>query len=1079
MSVQPEELLDFIGVARQVDDEDVEDRGEDKPYFTAGNASVDRRSVVESIRSQIERGLHGSKRQGRARKPATPVWQIQLQQLASAQLIEQADRESETGRAWSKPRQIWYVLNLEQTQSRGLPCIELYQRAIKKNGNPGQLRPANLKERDIAALADPEDRALLGLIAGNEIHGSYGGMYHDSYYSMSTFAITEPMFEVVLPRLCASGRFGWPSDEDAVKPLAWDDGPAWSIQLRIAKAPDGKTWKISGELARGKERAELHSPLAVLSAGLIVFPDRIGKFEPGDRFHWASLLSKTGPISIPVKNELDLIERLASLPSPPAELPKELRWEETMTEPICRLVVTKSRQRWETDLECRLSFQYGEATVPFGGGQATWFDRSARRVMRRDRSAEMLAKSQLLKAGAKESNRQYDLKSDLFYLHPSKLTDLVFQLAELDWQVEAEGAQVRRAGEMKISVTSGVDWFDLEGVFDFDGITASLPELLASIERGERYVRLDDGSRGILPREWLERFGPLAELGKPDGDKLKFAPSQGALLDALLAAQAPRQVTVDKQFEKVRQRLRSFEGVAPRQEPKAFVGELRPYQREGLGWLHFLDEFGFGGCLADDMGLGKTIQVLALLEERRATAARARKSNGKQQPPRAPSLVVAPRSLVFNWIEEARRFAPKLRVLNYTGLGRDESFANLNEHDLVVTTYGTLRRDVARLEAFEFDYAILDEAQAIKNSASQSAKACRLLRARRRLAMTGTPVENHLDELWSLFEFLNPGMLGRNSKLSKLFGAGRKNGDAAPGDGLPERAEISRSDSDDAEAAGEEKDTSARPLPENISLLAKAIRPFLLRRTKQQVLTELPAKTEQTLHCELDAKERKRYEELREHYRKSLTAKIQEKGLQKSKIHVLEALLRLRQAACHPGLLDKTKLKDGSAKLDTLLEQLTEVVAEGHKALVFSQFTSLLAIVRNRLDEQGVVYEYLDGRTTKRQQKVERFQTDAACPLFLISLKAGGQGLNLTAADYVFILDPWWNPAVEAQAVDRAHRMGQERHVFAYRLIARDTVEEKILQLQDRKRNLAEAIVSADNSLLRNLTSEDLLLLLS
>jgi len=261
--------------------------------------------------------------------------------------------------------------------------------------------------------------------------------------------------------------------------------------------------------------------------------------------------------------------------------------------------------------------------------------------------------------------------------------------------------------------------------------------------------------------------------------------------------------------------------------------------------------------------------------------------------------------------------------------------------------------------------------------------------------------------------------------------------------------------------------------------LGKVLRPFLLRRTKQQVLSELPAKTEQTLYCELNGSERKLYDELREHYRRTLSERVSKVDVNKSKIHVLEALLRLRQAACHPGLLDKKKIDGGSSKLETLLEQLAEVIDEGHKALVFSQFTSLLSMVRGQLDRRNMVYEYLDGRTVKRQARVQRFQTDAECRLFLISLKAGGLGLNLTAADYVFILDPWWNPAVEAQAVDRAHRIGQDRHVFAYRLIARDTVEEKILQLQDHKRGLAEAIVSADNSLLRNLTAEDLQLLLS
>jgi SNF2 family DNA or RNA helicase len=428
------------------------------------------------------------------------------------------------------------------------------------------------------------------------------------------------------------------------------------------------------------------------------------------------------------------------------------------------------------------------------------------------------------------------------------------------------------------------------------------------------------------------------------------------------------------------------------------------------------------------MGVGKTAQVLAVLELRRA--------EGK-----GPSLVVAPKSLMFNWRAEAARFTPQLRVLEHTGLTRDvESIAN---HDLVLSTYGTLLRDAPQLSEIMFDYVVLDEAQAVKNASTATAKAVRLLRGEHRLALSGTPVENHLGELWSLFEFLNPGMLGE-AKVLKLAGGLARN-------------------------PGEEART----------LLRQALRPFILRRTKQQVARELPAKTEQTIFCELGDAQRALYDELRLHYRESLLKRVKQQGLGRSKMHVLEALLRLRQAACHPGLLDAARVGDPSAKLDLLLEQLAELAEEGHQALVFSQFTSLLAIVRAKLDAAGVKYEYLDGATRNRQAHVDAFQNDQQCAVFLISLKAGGLGLNLTAAEYVFLLDPWWNPAVEAQAVDRAHRIGQTRPVFAYRLIARDTVEEKVLDLQKTKRDLADAILGEDNSIIRDLKREDLELLLS
>ena len=357
----------------------------------------------------------------------------------------------------------------------------------------------------------------------------------------------------------------------------------------------------------------------------------------------------------------------------------------------------------------------------------------------------------------------------------------------------------------------------------------------------------------------------------------------------------------------------------------------------------------------------------------------------------------------------------------------------------MITTYGTLRRDILTHRETEFDYVVLDEAQSIKNAASQAAKACRLLRARHRLALTGTPVENHIGELWSIFEFLNPGQLGSATRLRKFLADGRGSTD----------------------------------------VVARAVRPYLLRRTKSQVLSDLPEKTEQTLFVELGEAQRKAYDELREHFRAELAGRIGRMGIGRSRIAVLEALLRLRQTACHQGLVDPTRVDESCAKLDTLLAQLDEVLDEGHKVLVFSQFTSFLSILRRRLDEKKTVYEYLDGRTTDRQARVVRFQEDPDCKLFLVSLKAGGQGLNLTAADYIYILDPWWNPAVEAQAVDRAHRIGQTRRVFAYRLIAKDTVEEKILALQDRKRELADSIVRADESLIGGLTPEDVELLLS
>jgi SNF2 family DNA or RNA helicase len=555
---------------------------------------------------------------------------------------------------------------------------------------------------------------------------------------------------------------------------------------------------------------------------------------------------------------------------------------------------------------------------------------------------------------------------------------------------------------------------------------------LKAIARGDNLVRLADGTFGVLPEEWLKRYRVVAALGTADDGTLRFERSQAGLLDALLAEQP--EVTFDETFDRIRKELACFGGVQSAEAAPTFQGKLREYQRDGLGWLRFLRRFGFGGCLADDMGLGKTVQLLALLDSAERMG---------------PALIVVPRSLIFNWKQEAARFTPRLRLLDHTGMDRMSRWDEIHNADIVLTTYGTLRRDVVRLKDVAFDTIVLDEAQAIKNANTESAKAVRLLKARHRLALTGTPVENRLSDLWSLFDFLNPGLLGTASVFRTQI-AGKNGG----------------------------TETASAAENESLQMLCRALRPFLLRRTKEQVARELPPKTEQTIYCELDREQRRLYNELRLHYRDALLGRVDSFGIEKSRMQILEALLRLRQAACHPGLIDKERAGQSSAKIDALIPQIAELVAEGHKALLFSQFTSFLDIVKKRLDTDGLRYEYLDGRTRDREARVRRFQQDAGCPLFLISLKAGGVGLNLTAAEYVFLLDPWWNPAIEAQAIDRCHRIGQPRNVFAYRLIARDTVEEKILDLQKAKRDLANAIMTSDNSVLAGLTREHLELLL-
>jgi superfamily II DNA or RNA helicase len=873
----------------------------------------------------------------------------------------------------------------------------------------------------------------------------YSYSYSNSYYDSAAcrYRLTEPMLETLIPGMCSTGRCRLRrSPDDAELPvLHWDDGEPWEFWLQVTRDRSGSHYLVQGDLRRGAERLALAQPLMLLHGGLVFTENQVGRLQDFGAFEWISLLRKHGPLAVPVTQQDELLKELFGLPRlPRLDLPEELRFEEVCLTPRPRLKIRAPEQHsWGSPrLRGELSFDYEGEIVPASKPGHGMYQADRHRRILRDATAERAAAERLLQLGFRmpASSRTEELE-----LAPRNLPGVVRALLETGWHVEAEGKLYRQPGQFRIEVTSGIDWFELHGTVQFGDTVAGLPELLAAVKRGQDTVQLDDGTFGMLPEAWLKKYGLLAGLGTTEDDHLRFRRSQVGLLDALLASQP--EATCDAVFAQARDELRRFEGIEPADPSPGFVGQLRGYQRDGLGWLYFLQKFGFGGCLADDMGLGKTIQVLAFLESRRALRADSSPSrNGTCNCP-GPSLVVVPKSLVFNWKQEAARFTPNLRLLDHTGTARTKAGEHFDDYDMVITTYGTLRRDAHLFQDVQFDYCILDEAQAIKNASSESAKAARLLKSDHRLALSGTPVENHLGELWSLFEFLNPGMLG-SASVFRLGGAGARN-----------------------------------PDEESRLLLARALRPFILRRTKDQVAKDLPQKSEQTIYCELEPAQRKRYDELREHYRQTLLGRIEREGINKSKIQILEALLRLRQAACHPGLIDKRRVTESSAKLDTLLPQVAEVLDEGHKALVFSQFTSLLAIVRDRLDADKVLYEYLDGRTRDRASRVERFQNDPDCKLFLISLKAGGLGLNLTAAEYVFLLDPWWNPAVEAQAIDRTHRIGQTRPVFAYRLIARDTVEEKVLELQQSKRALADAIINADNSVIRNLGREDLELLLS
>jgi len=609
-----------------------------------------------------------------------------------------------------------------------------------------------------------------------------------------------------------------------------------------------------------------------------------------------------------------------------------------------------------------------------------------------------------------------------------KLTDLGYEI--IGEQALKTARVNRNTPSISFDVSSGIDWFDVKTVVSFGELEVSLKDLRKVIQKNQSFIKLPDGTIGEIPNEWFDKYQHLFNLGKTKGDKLRFAQHQITLLDEVLEGEDKKRV--DQTYQNYRQSLqtlRTFENIREITLPEGFTGELRPYQKAGFNWLHFLRDFNFGGCLADDMGLGKTIQTLAFLIS-------IYENRSKHNP---ASLLIVPRSLIINWQREVEQFAPDLRVMEYLETNRQKETSLFDQVDLIVSTYGILLRDIEFLHGYRFYYAILDESQAIKNPNSQTARAAHLIDAKHKLVLTGTPIENSTSELWSQFAFLNPGLLGSHRYFKKVF-------------------------SNPIEKEGNQ---------EVIENLRKIIFPFVLRRTKDQVAPELPPRSEKIIYCNMEAEQRELYNQTRDYYRGLLLGMLETEGIDKSRFKILEGLLRLRQIANHPFLVNK-KTSSPSGKFDLLMDTLTTLKAEGHKALVFSQFVQMLKLVRNELDSQKISYTYLDGATLHRQEQIDIFQENDDIPFFLISLKAGGLGLNLTAADYVIHIDPWWNPAVEMQASDRTHRIGQEKPVFVFKMISRNTVEEKILTLQERKRNLVDQIITTESSFFKNLSRAEI-----
>ena len=618
------------------------------------------------------------------------------------------------------------------------------------------------------------------------------------------------------------------------------------------------------------------------------------------------------------------------------------------------------------------------------------------------------------------------LKNNWFFLFVETMKEMNVPLLGFDQLRNFRFSTVKPSTQVRIS--SGVDWFDARVQVAFGDQQVRIADIKQALSNKLSVVPLHDGSLGILPEDWLKKYSLLFRVGDGKGDRLRLSRYQFGVIDELYDQRDGEelQVELEERFDK----LRSFKRIKKLPPPTHLKNILRPYQITGFHWLNFLQETGCGGILADDMGLGKTLQALSMLEHFETKTGNLR------------ALVVCPTTLLYNWENEIKKFTPNLEYFIHHGGQRTRLVEDLEPHHIIITTYGTLRSDILLLQRLSFDYVILDESQAIKNPSSKVAKAASLLNCQHRICMSGTPLQNNTFDIYAQMNFLNPGLLGSTDFFRNEF--------ATPIDKF-----------------GEE---------EQKLHLRKLLYPFILRRTKEQVAKDLPEKTETILFCEMEAEQRRIYDAFRNDFRDKVLGTIDAVGIGRSQLTILQGLMKLRQICDSPAILNEPeKYPNHSIKLEELSREITENISD-HKALVFSQFLGMLSLIRKKLEEQGVQYEYFDGSTSvqDRQKAIDNFQHNSECRVFLISLKAGGVGLNLTAADYVYIVDPWWNPAVEQQAIDRTHRIGQTRNIFAYRMICKDTVEDKIIQLQEKKRLLAKELISDDAGFVKKLSRDDI-----
>jgi SNF2 family DNA or RNA helicase len=684
--------------------------------------------------------------------------------------------------------------------------------------------------------------------------------------------------------------------------------------------------------------------------------------------------------------------------------------------------------------------RYGEAEIPVRTKRTIHgVDHKGNEfIVKRNDEAE-IALTALLVRQHPYFEEQLDNDLHYFYLHKRHFLqeDWFLNVFE-DWKQhgitvlgfnELEGNKLNpNKVNITIRILSGINWFNTEIGIRFGKTKTSLKRVQKAVRNKSKYVQLDDGTLGILPMDWIEKFTKYFNAGEvTDEDILSIHKINYAALTELFDQQVMDE-EVKAELLTYREKLSDFESIKDVSVPADLKATLRPYQQQGLNWLNFLDDFNFGGCLADDMGLGKTMQIIAFILSQRKK--RERNTN----------LLVVPTSIIFNWQAEVQKFAPSIRIHTIYGADRLKNTSGFDDYEIILTSYGTLLADIGFLKHYTFNYVFLDESQQIKNPDSQRYKAVRLLKSRNRITITGTPIENNTFDIYGQLSFACPGLLGTKQYFKDIY--------AVPIDKFKSHKRAAE--------------------------LQHKIQPFVLRRTKQQVAADLPEKTEMILYCEMKEQQRKIYDAYEKEFREYISATTSDE-LRKTPMNVLKGLTKLRQVCDSPLLIEGEKPPGSeSAKIEMLVEQIESKITR-HKILVFSQFVSMLELIKKELVSRKIGFSWLTGNTKNREAAVNEFQNNPAVSVFLISMKAGGTGLNLTEADYVYIIDPWWNPAVENQAIDRAHRIGQNKHVVAVRMICPDTVEEKIMQMQEYKRSLADNLVNTDSGFLQSLSKTDLL----